>query len=198
VEQFNVARVRPLVLSQAKRLFSLFKACSTVNFDDLVQEGMIAALKAHQTYEEGHKASYTTWLTRCIVAKMYDVARSKSAAKNRDDRYRDWKGTEPVVYADAGYDLTESARTIVQTVAETTHPHVPPKRRRRGRPWSMTPSQRLAVRAFLRLHGLSPRQLATRLRAEEPLRLAFGLERVPCYLTIYKTQKVRVKQIREI
>ena len=58
-----------------------------VTWEDLVQQGYLAAMKAHEKYRFGRGASYPTFIFRAVSCDLIDYARKKT-------RHREWEKDE--------------------------------------------------------------------------------------------------------
>lgn len=61
--------------------FSFFKKYSSLK-EDLIQEGTIALIKAHDTYNKNNKTKFSTFATKCIKNAMIDYIIKENKASN--------------------------------------------------------------------------------------------------------------------
>ena len=73
-----VARITPAVQARA----AVNSAGSSVEFEDLTQEGMLGFLKAVYSFNEEGGASFRTYANTCINNRIISVLRSQSRSKD--------------------------------------------------------------------------------------------------------------------
>ena len=72
-----ISRISPLARAHAASKYG-----SSVEFDDLAQEGMIGFLNAVSTYDESKGASFRTYAVSCINNRMISAIRRNSKKSN--------------------------------------------------------------------------------------------------------------------
>ncbi len=88
--------------------FSYFVTCADIDREDLVQEGMIALMRAIRTYATGGEATFETYATRCVRNAMVDAIRHFSA---------NCLPIDPEMEAPTDAQLTELAEAIATALS---------------------------------------------------------------------------------
>lgn len=150
--------------------------------DDLIQIGLIAALKAHQSYRFEFGTAYSTWINRAIRCDWADRGRSL-------DRRRSWhreKGlrTTHDVLTDSTGEGNESAESLperlrrVYLLAKSSS--LPVQMTPVNAGWRTQRARRVAVAwLFGQVRGLSTRGMVAFLDGRPDLREMIGLKQTP-------------------
>lgn len=161
----------------------LFDAYHEISDDDLIQEGMQAALLNHQKYDPRKGAAYSTWIYRVVSCRLLDLRRVRA---RRAERERVVGESMAAFASETAYtsptDYDPLAAWLAETY-ETACRMAGPQPRRRCRQW-YTPAQAAACLLLRdRLH-LSYRGMEMLLRQRPQLRRAMEMERCPSYSSI--------------
>ena len=73
-------KYRPLLMGIAKKFYNLFKNTG-YDFNDLVQEAMIAFSSAINTFDEKKDALFFTYAKTCVERRLYSLIKSSSRNK---------------------------------------------------------------------------------------------------------------------
>lgn len=83
----------------------LFITNNAIDYDDLIQQGMLYALEAKQTYDPGQTAAFTTWITTQVDRRLLNYLKENNGTVT-SGRHRADKGVLPYTLDIDNPDIT--------------------------------------------------------------------------------------------
>ncbi len=166
---FDVERVRPLVKDAVGRKLSMFVGYPDITKDDLVQEGLKAALQAHPKFNPD-KAKYSTYIELVVGRQCLDVWKARSRRF-----YRDLGGAKPG-YVDSTHTDCGEEPTLAEWVENVRTLAEGNCRRYLG---GYQPAQVAAMLALMKKERVDAEGLVGLLEENGAVRKALGIARTP-------------------
>ncbi len=181
--QFDPHWAEGIVRRAVNRKLHLFSAWPEMEVEDLVQEGVIAAMRAHKTFNPS-KAKYTTWIYRAVSCRLIDLWRVRGRRADREltQAKPGWIiGNEPGGHAEWLGNVYRALKARLEGYGVS---------QRLGRPALLTAAQATALDLLRGRMNLGVRKFAIQLRTHPEWLAAVEMTtQAPNWRTIYRSGK---------